>query len=122
MARRKLSPEDEEMIAAEAAAASEAGRDLRQVRASRGANPTAVLSVRVPLELMQALRALAERRNSSVSDLVQAAIAAWAQASSPQVSTGFTKLVYQSSLPEAPVSRGTPGTWAPDRQLQLTHT
>ncbi len=87
MARKELTTQQEREIAVVAEEASSAGADVKQVssRVSRGANPTAVLSVRVPLDQLQALRSIAQRRAMSLSEVVQEALASFASAGGPQV-------------------------------------
>lgn len=115
MARRKLTLQQELEIAARARNASDAGADVvrRPGGATRGPNASAVLSVRVPIEQMQGLRALAARRGVSLSDVVHDAIATFAAAGGAHFykSSGSSWTLYTDAPPRseaynlAPISR-----------------
>lgn len=103
MARKQLTSQQEREIAAAAEEASAAGADVNRVsaRVSRGASPTAVLSVRVPLDQLQSLRAVAQRRAMSLSEVVQEAIASFAGAGGPQVFSSQTSWKFYLTEPAA---------------------
>lgn len=52
-------------------------------RVSRGAEPSAVLSVRVPLSRLEAIRDIAAREKRSISELLQAAVDAYLSSARP---------------------------------------
>jgi len=88
VARRKLSAEEEAKLVADAESArGDRGRwdfdSPRRVRVPAGAS--AVLSVRLPVEELRALRRRAERNRISLSELVKAAVEAYVARSGPQI-------------------------------------
>jgi hypothetical protein len=75
MARRSLGPKEQARLIREA----EEARDddsvvLAAGRIKRGTDPTAVLSVRVPLAQLRQLRSIASRRAISLSELLKEAV------------------------------------------------
>ena len=113
MARRTLSPEEEDAAIAEA----ERLRDLpsdqsRPVRMKRAAS-TVVLSVRLPLETARTLRALAAERNMSLPDLLTAVASNFAASPAPEFSAGGDAsvfLVRQTGPGGQPLWEGTNST------------
>jgi hypothetical protein len=87
MARRKLTGAEEARMVAEA----ERSRDdesttLRRVDVRVGAGASGVLSVRLPIEQIRALRQKAAQRGESLSDLLQEAVNRLLGTSGPEVS------------------------------------
>lgn len=89
MARRELSPEDEDRLIAEVEN-RESGEGIwdfqHPKRIDRGPNATAVLSARVPFVYAQMLRNIAAQRRTSLSDVVKEALEAYAVSVGPHVS------------------------------------
>jgi hypothetical protein len=89
MARRRLTPEEEQALAAQAERRSVGDAQWDFTRAkpvNRGRNPTVVLSGRVPVVYAQMLRRIATARRCSISDLVKQALESYAVAPAPQIS------------------------------------
>lgn len=107
MARKKLTHEEEERLVQEVE--SYRGRvgeawDLsrpKRLRVATGA--TAVVSARVPFEQLKALREIAERERTSLSELTKQAIDLFIAASGPTVSMserhGSKRTVYLRDAP-----------------------
>jgi hypothetical protein len=75
--RRKLTPEEESQLAAEAESRQGDADEWdfgRPKKIDRGRSPTAVLSVRVPLSQLKELRRTAQLEGISLSRLLQSAI------------------------------------------------
>ena len=90
VARRKITREEEAALADEAAGLrdDEAAWDFARARAvRRGASPSAVLSVRVPLEQLKGLRRLAAVEGVSLSELLKEAVASYVGSTGPEVSS-----------------------------------
>lgn len=78
MARRNLDPAEEERLIAEVEARRDAGEPLGEGRpVNRGTDPSVVLSVRISLEQMRLLRAVAQQRRETVSDVLKDALYAY---------------------------------------------
>jgi len=90
VARRRLTPDEEAALAAEAERLrdDETAWDYKHPRrVRRGGSPSAVLSVRVPLIQLQALRKIAAVEGIALSDLLKDALASYAASAGPQVSS-----------------------------------
>jgi len=90
VARSRLTPDEEAALAAEAERLrdDETAWDYKHPRrVRRGRSPSAVLSVRVPLIQLQALRKIAEAEGIAMSDLLKDALASYAASAGPQVSS-----------------------------------
>ena len=90
MARRKLTTDEEQRLREEAERVrTDQGlwEDYRPAKVVRGKNPTAVLSVRVPLSQLRGLRAIAGQQGRSLSDVLKDAVDAYVAASGPQVTS-----------------------------------
>lgn len=88
VARRKLTRDEGEALAAEAEQLrdDEAAWDYDNARAvRRGRSPSAVLSVRVPLMQLATLRELAATERVSLSELLKDAVASYVASTGPQV-------------------------------------
>lgn len=84
MAKRRLTDEEQSRLAEEAERAREedGAWDFANPKlVTRGAQPTAVLSVRLPLSQFQLIRETARRERMSVSELLQAAVLSFLSAS-----------------------------------------
>jgi antitoxin component of RelBE/YafQ-DinJ toxin-antitoxin module len=98
MARKKLTPDEEASIRRASEQAHREGADLTYVGGvSRGKEPTAVLSVRVPLALLQSLREIAARDGLSLSEVVQNAVTTCARAGGSPFSTSSDRFVIATS-------------------------
>jgi ribbon-helix-helix CopG family protein len=93
MARKRMSQDDEERLIAEAESRKDDGEfwNLDEPRRiNRGPEPTAVLSVRMPLSQIQAIRELAAERRVSLGELMRDALNVFAGLSAPTVVTSRT--------------------------------
>ena len=78
MAKRYLEADEETRLVAEIEAQRESDGVLGEGRrVNRGSEPTAVLSVRIPLEQMKLLRQVAGERRESVSEVLKDALYAF---------------------------------------------
>jgi hypothetical protein len=106
MARRELSPEDEERLVAEIESRQpgEGAWDFSHPkRLDRGTSPTMVLSARVPFEYAKALRDIAAERHVTLSDVVKEALEAYAASHGPSVSeAGPRRLTLYGGAPSGP--------------------
>lgn len=90
MARKKLTPEEESKLAAEAEQSREDDASWDYARARpvrRGGSPSAVLSVRVSIDQLRDLRKLAAVEGISLSELLKDAVASYVASAGPQVSS-----------------------------------
>jgi hypothetical protein len=105
--RRILSDAEERALAKSAEAARDASEKTWNLDApkkvTRGSAPTAVLSVRLPLDQVQALRKIASITQRSLSEMVQGAVTTYIGTGGPALSTSDVRGMYVA-VSELPVS------------------
>ena len=120
MARRTLSPEEEDEIAREAEEASRAGAELVSVKARTAESASAVLSVRIAMKDLVALRALAEKRRISLATLVQDAVASYAATGGAEEFASATRATFYSWTTARSRAYNPPAGRRPKSQLAST--
>ncbi|MEX2237248.1 MAG: ribbon-helix-helix protein, CopG family [Dehalococcoidia bacterium] len=91
MARRRMSKEEEAALVAEIESSQNDDKAWdfdNPKKIDRGPTPTAVLSVRLPLDQFNAVKAEAARRRIPLSDLVREAIESYAGAAGTRLQVG----------------------------------